>query len=277
MVLHWFVDPFIPDAFEVDITLQESFIGLWNNTAAQVRFNCGGFQMLWGNEDMHKNYPQLWKDVKLLLLTFPTSYLVGSGFSRMMHLLSKTWNRLDIKKETIYILLWWLSSQTLTIWQPHTSHRDPTEIIQDRADGTCIFCFVNKWVYSNKIFIQIILFFDLQLEFVFWCHSTIQTTTFNIPSSLDVLSWGMGGRSVDKNSTWHEGAIKNSYWIEGSHNQNKVKKHWSGVLKSGKVRDHTLGLTWLWKFLVKDFWVVCSIKERVELCWKMSTLCYQSN
>lgn len=28
MVLHWFVDPFIPDAFEVDITLQESFIGL---------------------------------------------------------------------------------------------------------------------------------------------------------------------------------------------------------------------------------------------------------
>ena len=97
-VPHWFVDPFIADVSEVDVTLQESLIELQNNTTAQARFKRGGHQKLWMNQDVYKKYPILWKDVKLLLLAFPTSYLVETGFSRVMYLLSKTRNRLDIEK-----------------------------------------------------------------------------------------------------------------------------------------------------------------------------------
>ncbi|XP_066981036.1 SCAN domain-containing protein 3-like [Macrobrachium rosenbergii] len=97
-VPHWFVDPFIADASEVDVTLQESSIELQNNTTAQARFKRGGHQKLWMNQDVSKKYPLLWKDVKLLLLAFPTSYLVGTGFSQVMYLLSKTRNRLVIEK-----------------------------------------------------------------------------------------------------------------------------------------------------------------------------------
>ncbi|XP_066962242.1 protein FAM200A-like [Macrobrachium rosenbergii] len=98
-VPHWFVDPFIADVSEVDVTLQESLIELQNNTTAQARFKRGGHQKLWMNQDVYKKYPILWKDVKLLLLAFPTSYLVETGFSRVMYLLSKTRNRLDIEKK----------------------------------------------------------------------------------------------------------------------------------------------------------------------------------
>ncbi|XP_064080215.1 SCAN domain-containing protein 3-like [Macrobrachium nipponense] len=84
-VPHWFVDPFIADVSEVDVTLQESLIELQNNTTAQARFKRGGHQKLWMNQDVYKKYPILWKDVKLLLLAFPTSYLVETGFSRVMY------------------------------------------------------------------------------------------------------------------------------------------------------------------------------------------------
>ncbi|XP_064090857.1 zinc finger MYM-type protein 6-like [Macrobrachium nipponense] len=70
-VPHWFVDPFIADVSEVDVTLQESLIELQNNTTAQARFKRGGHQKLWMNQDVYKKYPILWKDVKLLLLAFP--------------------------------------------------------------------------------------------------------------------------------------------------------------------------------------------------------------
>ncbi|XP_068205290.1 general transcription factor II-I repeat domain-containing protein 2B-like [Palaemon carinicauda] len=42
----WFVDPFIADVSEVDVTLQESLIELQNNTTAQARFKRGEHQKL---------------------------------------------------------------------------------------------------------------------------------------------------------------------------------------------------------------------------------------
>ncbi|XP_064117604.1 uncharacterized protein LOC135223025 [Macrobrachium nipponense] len=89
-VPQWFVDPFIADASEVDVTLQESLIEPTNNTTAQARFKRGGHQKLWMIQDVYEKYPLLWKDVTLLLLAFPTSCLVETGFSRVMYLLSDT-------------------------------------------------------------------------------------------------------------------------------------------------------------------------------------------
>ncbi|XP_064111224.1 SCAN domain-containing protein 3-like [Macrobrachium nipponense] len=113
-VPHWFVDTFIADASEDDVTLQESFIELQNNTTVQARFKRGGHQKLGMNQDVYKKYLLLWRDVKLLLLAFPMSCLVENGFSRVMYLLSKTRNRLDIEKnEAIYIRL------SLTAFKPN--------------------------------------------------------------------------------------------------------------------------------------------------------------
>ncbi|XP_014775003.1 protein FAM200A-like [Octopus bimaculoides] len=98
MVPQWFVNPFVVDPSEVDIDIQESFIELQNNTAALARFKYGGYQKLWMYEEISKKYPLLWKNVKLLLLAFPTSYLVELGFSRVMYLLSKTRNRFDVER-----------------------------------------------------------------------------------------------------------------------------------------------------------------------------------
>ncbi|XP_076044767.1 zinc finger MYM-type protein 6-like [Oratosquilla oratoria] len=94
----WFVNPFIADASEVDVTLQESIIELQNDTTARARFKRGGRHKLWINQYVYEKYPLLWKEVKLLLVAFPTSYLVETSFSRVMHLLSKTGNCLDIEK-----------------------------------------------------------------------------------------------------------------------------------------------------------------------------------
>ncbi|XP_068229372.1 zinc finger BED domain-containing protein 5-like [Palaemon carinicauda] len=84
-VPHWFVGPFITDLSKVDVTLQESLIELQNDTTAQARLKRGGHQQMWMNQDLCKKYPVLLKDVKLLLLAFPTSYLVETGFSRLMY------------------------------------------------------------------------------------------------------------------------------------------------------------------------------------------------
>ncbi|XP_076069214.1 protein FAM200A-like [Oratosquilla oratoria] len=98
----WFVDPFIGDASEADVTLQESVIELQNDKSSRARFKRGGRHKLWINQDVYEKYSLIWKEVKLLLLAFPTSYLVETGFSRVIHLLPKTRNRLGIeKKESI--------------------------------------------------------------------------------------------------------------------------------------------------------------------------------
>ncbi|XP_029646123.1 uncharacterized protein LOC115219961 [Octopus sinensis] len=96
-VPQWLVDPFVVDSSEVDIDIQERFIKLQHNTAVQAMFKYGRFQKLCMNEEISKKYPLLWKNAKLFLLTFP-SYLVESGFSRMIFLLSKTRNFLDVER-----------------------------------------------------------------------------------------------------------------------------------------------------------------------------------
>ena len=41
-------------------------------------------------------YPELWEKAMMMIISFPTSYLVEKGFSAVMELLSKKRNRLDI-------------------------------------------------------------------------------------------------------------------------------------------------------------------------------------
>ncbi|XP_064091623.1 uncharacterized protein LOC135205189 [Macrobrachium nipponense] len=98
-VPHWFVDPFIADVSEVDVTLLESLIELQNNTTAQARFKRGGHQKLWMNQDVYKKYPILWKRCEgCSYLPFPRLTWLEMVFQSGDVLLSKTRNRLDIEK-----------------------------------------------------------------------------------------------------------------------------------------------------------------------------------
>jgi hypothetical protein len=41
-------------------------------------------------------YPQLWKEVELLIMAFPSTYLVEEGFSTVQLLLTNSRNKLEI-------------------------------------------------------------------------------------------------------------------------------------------------------------------------------------
>ena len=48
------------------------------------------------NNTSYTKFPNLWKVAKLLVLALPTSYLVETGFSAVVQLLTNQRNRIDI-------------------------------------------------------------------------------------------------------------------------------------------------------------------------------------
>lgn len=90
----WIIRPFNVDAMMVPIHLQEEFIDLQNDEETKSTFQSERYDVLW--QSVSEKYPLLWKEVKLLILSFPTSYLVEKGFSAVTNLLTKKRNRLSI-------------------------------------------------------------------------------------------------------------------------------------------------------------------------------------
>ena len=62
---------------------------------AQVRLKSNK-ENFWISNEIATTFPQLWEKARLYFIAFPTSYLVECGFSRVLHLLSKARNRLDV-------------------------------------------------------------------------------------------------------------------------------------------------------------------------------------
>ncbi|XP_068234353.1 SCAN domain-containing protein 3-like [Palaemon carinicauda] len=92
----WVVNPFQADATNADPNLVEELIDLQNDIEGKVLFQQIGYEAFWPKEQ--DKYPHLWKKIKLLLLAFPSSYLVEKGFSVVLQLLTKQRNRLQICK-----------------------------------------------------------------------------------------------------------------------------------------------------------------------------------
>lgn len=92
----WAINPFLADVHNVDQNLLEELIDLQNDFEARVWFQQTGYEAFWAKEQ--NKYPQLWQQIKLLLLSFPSSYLVEKGFSVVMQLLTKQRNRLQISE-----------------------------------------------------------------------------------------------------------------------------------------------------------------------------------
>ena len=92
----WVVNPFQADANNADPNLVEELIVLQNDFEGEVLFQQIGYEAFWPKEQV--KYPHLWEKIKLLLLAFPSSYLVEKGFSSVLQLLTKQRNRLQICK-----------------------------------------------------------------------------------------------------------------------------------------------------------------------------------
>ena len=95
---HWLIDPFCVDVTTVSLYLQEELIDMQSDCEEKARFTMMGYERLWMAISGRNKFPNLWKVAKLLVLAFPTSYLVERGFIAVVQLVTKQRNRLDISQ-----------------------------------------------------------------------------------------------------------------------------------------------------------------------------------
>lgn len=93
-VPEWVTEPFEVDASSIDAAVQESLIDLQNDEEAKATFRISGWRAMWATHGLR--FPLLWEKTCVLLLAFPTSYLVEQGFSQALHLQTKYRNRLNL-------------------------------------------------------------------------------------------------------------------------------------------------------------------------------------
>ena len=91
----WVINPFLDTCNEETGRMEEELISLQNDLELKPRFKKSD-QYFWLQKEISERYPALWKKVKMLVIAFPTSYLVERGFSAVAQLLSKQRNRLQI-------------------------------------------------------------------------------------------------------------------------------------------------------------------------------------
>ena len=75
--------------------VEEELLNLQNDFELHPKF-AKSYQEFWLQKEVAIQYPALWEKVKILLIAFPTSYLVEKGFSSVSQLLGKQRLRLDI-------------------------------------------------------------------------------------------------------------------------------------------------------------------------------------
>ena len=95
---HWLIDPFCVDVTTVSLYLQEELIDMPSDCEEKALFTMMGYGRFWMAISGRNRFPNLWKVPKLLVLAFPTSYLVERSFSAVVQLVTKQRNRLDISQ-----------------------------------------------------------------------------------------------------------------------------------------------------------------------------------
>uniref|UniRef100_A0A3Q3B2L2 DUF4371 domain-containing protein n=1 Tax=Kryptolebias marmoratus TaxID=37003 RepID=A0A3Q3B2L2_KRYMA len=78
----WVVQPFQADVVDCELAIQEHLVDIQCNIEAQATFRTSGWSSMWAK--YASRYPALWEKTKLLLLAFPTTYLVEQGFSQVL-------------------------------------------------------------------------------------------------------------------------------------------------------------------------------------------------
>uniref|UniRef100_A0A3Q3B2X0 DUF4371 domain-containing protein n=1 Tax=Kryptolebias marmoratus TaxID=37003 RepID=A0A3Q3B2X0_KRYMA len=87
-------NPFQADVVDCELAIQEHLVDIQCDIEFQATFLTSGWSSMWAK--YASCYPALWEKTKLLLLAFPTTYLVEQGFSHVLHLQSKYRNHQDL-------------------------------------------------------------------------------------------------------------------------------------------------------------------------------------
>ena len=72
---------------ECDCTIQERAIDIQSDDESRAIFHISGWSNFWIKSS--GRFPELWRKVKQLLLTFPTIYFAEQGFCQLLHTRSK--------------------------------------------------------------------------------------------------------------------------------------------------------------------------------------------
>ncbi|XP_008183405.1 protein ZBED8-like [Acyrthosiphon pisum] len=94
IIPEWVLNPFLTDIQNVQPLIQEELLEVKHNEEAKIDFKHNGYELFWLKQKTM--YPQLWKEVELLIMAFPSTYLVEKGFSAVQQLLTKSRNKLEI-------------------------------------------------------------------------------------------------------------------------------------------------------------------------------------
>ena len=99
-VPEWIMSPFNSnlDDDSIDLEIQEEFIQMKMDLEAKSLHTKENFRGFWTNNHVFQNYPKIYEKVEPFLLSFPSSYMVEAGFSRVNNILTKSRNRLDLEK-----------------------------------------------------------------------------------------------------------------------------------------------------------------------------------
>lgn len=97
IIPEWVLNPFLANIQNIQPSIQEELIEVKHNEEAKIDFKLNGYELFWLKQKI--TYPQLWKEVELLIMAFPSTYLVEKGFSAVQQLLTKSRNRLEISKK----------------------------------------------------------------------------------------------------------------------------------------------------------------------------------
>ena len=90
----WVINPFTSNPEEFNLKLQEHSIDVKHYDEAKELFQKHGYENFWVK--VRRTYPMLWQEAKLLLLAFPSTYLVETGLSTVQDILTKPRNKLRI-------------------------------------------------------------------------------------------------------------------------------------------------------------------------------------
>ncbi|KAL4113309.1 hypothetical protein QTP88_016958 [Uroleucon formosanum] len=94
IIPEWVLNPFLADIQNLQPSIQEELLEVKHNEEAKIDFKHNGYELFWLKQK--SMYPQLWKEVELLIMAFPSTYLVEKGFSAVQQLLTKSRNKLEI-------------------------------------------------------------------------------------------------------------------------------------------------------------------------------------
>ena len=96
----WIVAPFDLEVVnvEIDSYLEDELVEMCVGLEAKSLFKSKTLSDYWSNGNINSKYPKFSAAIELILLAFPSSYMVEAGFSHANAVLTKQRNRLNLEE-----------------------------------------------------------------------------------------------------------------------------------------------------------------------------------